>query len=516
MASSPVRRTELLGALSLAIDLGTGQPQTWVIQSCLAGLRFAESLGLTQQERREVFDLSLLRHLGCTAAASRVAALFGSEMNLQGSFTLDSKDTLRALAYMIQAAGKGEPLPSRARRIANILAAGPGAKDEDDQAHCEVAVQLAHRMSVDAHTLDHLNQVYERWDGRGVPHGLKGEAIALPARVVQLAEAAVTVWLADGTDAGMDAVVRLLRAHAGRIHDPALVDAFCRIAPDLFTALDPPSLWDALLAAEPGEPDYLAGEQLDEALTAVADFADLKSPYFIGHSRRVADLAVRAAEAYGLPAPDVLKVRRAAWVHDVGRVAVSSAIWNKPGALNEAEWERVRLHPHYTARIFARSPALEPLGALAALHHERLDGTGYPRQWPAAMLSPASRVLAAANAYCAITEARPHRPAQTPDQAAAMLRSEAKVGRLDSDAVNAVLIVAGHKVERPRRVGDLTPRELEILRLIARGLTNRQMAQHLLLSEKTVGHHIERLYSKIEVGTRAGATLYAVQNNLLD
>jgi HD-GYP domain-containing protein (c-di-GMP phosphodiesterase class II) len=512
MVSSPVRRAELLGALSLAIDLGTGQPQMWVMQCCLVGMRFAQSLGLTVPERREVYNLSLLRHLGCTAASSRVAALFGSEMNLQGSFLLDSKDTLRALAYMVKVAGQGESMPNRARYIANILAAGPGAKDEDDRMHCEVAVQLARRMNMDACTLDHLNQVYERWDGCGVPNGLKGEAIALPVRVVQLAEVAVTAWIAGG----LDLVEKLSRVHAGRIHDPALVESFCRVAPDLFAALDLPSLWDALLAAEPVEPACLSGQQLDEALTAAADFADLKSPYFIGHSRRVAELAARSAEVCSLPASDVLKVRRAGWVHDVGRVGVSSAIWNKPGPLNDAEWERVRLHPHYTARIFARSPALESLGALAALHHERLDGSGYPRQWPAAMLSPAARMLAAANTYCALTEARPHRPAQTSDQAAAVLRREAKAGQLDPEAVNAVLAAAGHKVERLRRVNDLTPRELEIMRLIARGLTNRQIAQHLLLSEKTVGHHVERLYSKIAVSTRAGATLYAVQNNLLD
>jgi HD-GYP domain-containing protein (c-di-GMP phosphodiesterase class II) len=512
MAPPQLRLAELLAALSLAIDLGTGQPMEWVMQCCLMGVQLAEVLGLDEQNRRKVYYLSLLRHLGCTAAASGVAAMFGSEMHLQEAFILDSQDFVRALSFMIRSAGKDQPLLQRARYLARVMAAGPAAKDADDRIHCEVAVRLAQRLKLDTELLDQLGQVYERWDGRGVPNRLKGEQIALPVRVVQLAEVAVTAQFL----AGSDTAVGLLRERANRLYDPVLVDAFCGVARDLFLQSETGSLWEMVLHSEPGASVYLSAEHLDNALLAVADFTDLKSPYLVNHSRRVADLAAQAAEQCGLPASDVVTVRRAGWIHDIGRVGVSAAIWNKAGALNDSEWERVRLHPNFTDRIFARSSTLKPLGALAALHHERLDGSGYHRQLPATLLPPTARLLAAADVYAALTEARPHRPMFSFDQAAAELRREARAARLDPEIVNAVLGAAGHKVERPRRVGDLTPRELEILRLLARGLSNRQMAQHLTISEKTVGHHVERLYTKIAVSTRAGATLYAVQHNLLD
>jgi HD-GYP domain-containing protein (c-di-GMP phosphodiesterase class II) len=203
-------------------------------------------------------------------------------------------------------------------------------------------------------------------------------------------------------------------------------------------------------------------------------------------------------------------------MHDIGRVGISASIWGKKGALTDAEWERVRLHPYYTERIFTRAESLALLGGLAAQHHERVDGSGYHHRLPGSSLAQISKLLAAADVYCAMTELRPHRPALSPDIAAEKLRREAKAGRLDSQAVDAVLNAAGHKVEKRRgRSTDLSEREIEVLRLMARGLTNRQMASQLFIAEKTVGHHIQHIYNKIGVSTRAAATLFAVQNDLL-
>jgi HD-GYP domain-containing protein (c-di-GMP phosphodiesterase class II) len=204
-------------------------------------------------------------------------------------------------------------------------------------------------------------------------------------------------------------------------------------------------------------------------------------------------------------------------IHDVGRVGVSNGIWNKSGPLTESEWERVRLHPYYTERIMNRSSALAPLGALAALHHERLDGSGYYRQVAPAQLSPAARILAAADVYQALTEPRPHRAACPPAAAADEVCRMMNAGKLDSDAVNAVLTVAGHRARPVRREwpGGLSEREVEVLRLIARGLSNRQMAASLVISEKTVSHHVQHIYDKIDVSTRAAATLFAMRNNLI-
>jgi DNA-binding CsgD family transcriptional regulator len=185
--------------------------------------------------------------------------------------------------------------------------------------------------------------------------------------------------------------------------------------------------------------------------------------------------------------------------------------------LTDGEWEQVRLHPYYTERIFSRAPALAPLGALAALHHERLDGSGYHRRLPGSQLPPAARILAAADAYHALTEPRPHRPAHPPEAAAAEIGREVQAGRLDRDAVNAVLSAAGHRVRTVRHAwpGGLSEREVEVLRLLARGHSNRQMAPILSISEKTVSHHIQHIYDKLDVSTRAAATLFAMRHDLL-
>lgn len=224
-----------------------------------------------------------------------------------------------------------------------------------------------------------------------------------------------------------------------------------------------------------------------------------------------------AAAQCGLPATDVVAVRRAGLVQDLGRVGVSAGIWNKPGSLTDSEWERVRLHPYDTERIFTRSSVLAPLGVLAGLHHERLDGSGYHRQIASPQLPMAARMLAAADVYQALTEPRPHRSACTLESAADAVLREAQAGRLDHDAVNAVLSAAGHRVQTRRRSwpAGLSEREVEVLRLLARGLSNRQMANSLSIAEKTVSHHIQHIYDKIDVSTRAAATLFAMRHDLL-
>jgi HD-GYP domain-containing protein (c-di-GMP phosphodiesterase class II) len=516
MSAPQLRLAELLASLSLAIDLGNGQPVEWVLKSCLLTARLGDVLGLSEGERREAYYVTLLRHVGCTSMAALTADVLVDELDIVSAFALmDEANMVMALGYLFQNVGKGLPPLKRAALLAKFFTAGPGLGAISIASHCEIAERLAERLGLEADTQRALRQVFERWDGKGMPNKLKGETITLSARLASLA-LDMSLFNMMG---GMEMATGVAQGRSGRFYDPALADAFLRRAPDLLAQLDTPSLWDAVLEAEPGSPLQLHGEQIENALLSVADFTDMKSPFLLGHSRHVADLAERAAQACALPMADVMMVRRAGLLHDIGRVGVTSAIWDKPGPLTEAEWERVRLHPNYTERIFSRSQALGPVGALAALHHERLDGSGYHRRLPATMLPPTARLLAAADAYSAMTETRPHRAALAPEAAADQLRREAKTGRLAADAVEAVLRVAGHPVKgssRAKLTADLSPRELDVLRLIARGHTNKQMAQSLILSEKTVGRHVERLYNKINVGTRAGATLFAVQNGLLD
>jgi HD-GYP domain-containing protein (c-di-GMP phosphodiesterase class II) len=271
-----------------------------------------------------------------------------------------------------------------------------------------------------------------------------------------------------------------------------------------------------VIDAEPALAVVLSADRFDGALEAIANFVDLKSPYFLGHARAVADLAAAAAEQSGLAEAQVRTLRRAGLVHGFGRLGVSNSIWDKPGPLGAGEWERVRLHPHVTERMLRQSEALAPLGAVAVQLRERLDGSGYPRVLQGAAISQSGRILGAADTYQAMLEPRAYRPPLAPDEAAAELRSEAKAGRLDADTVEAVLGAAGHRVSR-RREGPagLTEREVEVLRLLARGLSNKDIAQRLVISPKTVGNHVEHIYAKIDASTRAAAGLFAMRHGLL-
>lgn len=510
---APLRLAELLAALSLAQDLGTGQPLEWVMKCGLLGVRLADYLGLSDHDRREVYYLSLLRHIGCTATASLEADLFADELQLGEGLITDSKNLPQALGFLFRNTARGQTFSARARFLGKALTAGPAVKDVLDTIQCEAAVTLAGALGFTALTQYSLNQVFERWDGQGQPNHLRHDALALPVRVIQVAQMAVTFQMLAGTEAA----VRGVREHAGKSLDPALAAAFQQSAHDLLGGLTPPSLWEAVLAAEPHPSVHLTDEQFETALYALADFADMKSPFLLGHSRRVGELAAQAGERLKWSAAAVRQVKHAGLIHDIGRVGVSASIWNKAGPLAEGEWERVRLHPNFTERIFARSSWLSELGTLAALHHERLDGTGYHRRLPASLLAPAARVLAAADVYSALRETRPQRAALAPDQAVVEVRREAKAGRLDGDAVSAVLEAAGHWVEQPRRglAAHLTPRELEVIRLLVRGHTTKAIAQQLSITRKTTDHHIQNIYSKIGVSTRAGATLYALQSGLI-
>jgi HD-GYP domain-containing protein (c-di-GMP phosphodiesterase class II) len=248
----------------------------------------------------------------------------------------------------------------------------------------------------------------------------------------------------------------------------------------------------------------------------VCEGHNYQSPWFLGHSRGVAELAARASASYGLPEADVRLVRRAALVHDIGKVGVSAVVWGRAGALTDREWDGVRLHPYHTGRVFARSVALTPIGALASLHHERLDGSGYHRNLPAAMQPAPARLLAAANRFQSLVEARPHRAGHAPDRAAHALRTDAREGRLDQDAVRAVLTAAGER-PAPSRLPEsasLSPREIEVLRLLARGHTIKAAGASLGVAYKTVDCHVQNIYTKIGVNTRAGATLWAVERGL--
>jgi HD-GYP domain-containing protein (c-di-GMP phosphodiesterase class II) len=308
----------------------------------------------------------------------------------------------------------------------------------------------------------------------------------------------------------------LARKRSGGALDPGLARTFLEAADELLATIDVPSIWDRFLANEPRPHVEARPDRVDDVARAFAMFADLKSTYTLGHSTGVATLAKRAGIACGLGADELGMLERAAWLHDLGRVAVANGVWDKPGKLSVAEWERVRMHAYWTERALWQARPLRPIAQLAAGAHERSDGSGYHRSLPGAMLGRAARVLAAADAYHAMGEDRPHRPALAPEAAARELRDDVAAGKIDRDACAAVLDAAGVAAAPLPRPCGLTDREVEVIRLVARGASNKQIGAVLGISAKTVQHHVAHVYAKIGVSSRAGAALFATEHGLLD
>ncbi len=415
------------------------------------------------------------------------------------------------LRFLVRHLAEDLPPVRRAGLVARALA-DPGGQQRSLANHCEAAARLATRLGAPHAVCASLAHGYERWDGRGHPEGLAGEDVPIAVRIVAVARDA-ELWArhADWVTAG-----EVLAHRRGRAYDPAVVDVLAAQAEGWLAGIgDDPAA--AVLDAEPDPVLTIGAEAIDRALGAVADFADLKSPFLLGHSPGVADLAAAAAGAAGLPDDAAATLRRAGLVHDVGRVGVPSGIWDRPGPLTGDQWERVRLHPYLGERVLARCPLLAPYAELAALHHERADGGGYHRGVAGDQLGFAARLLAAADSHRAMTEARPHRPALTPAAAAAQLLDEADAGRWGRAEVDAVLAAAGEATRPPQvaRPAGLTEREVDVLRLIARGHPNKRVGATLGISPKTVGHHVEHIYAKAGVTTRAGATLFALEHGLL-
>jgi HD-GYP domain-containing protein (c-di-GMP phosphodiesterase class II) len=508
-----IRLAELLAVLSLAADLGMGQPMEHVIRQCLISLRLGRLMGVAESDREVIYYTALIAWVGCHVDAYEQARWFGDDTALKTDFRHTDLATPAAEAlFMLRHLGAGRPAAERIRLGAAFLTDGRRAADAMLHNHWLAADELAGRLGLDQRVRDSVEQTFERWDGKGVPNGARGEQILLTSRMVALADVIEVYHRAAGPAAAVD----VARRRRGTQFDPQLVDLFAAEAESLLAQLDQVTDWDSVIGAEPALGPPLTGARLEAALEAIADFTDVKSPFTIGHSRGVADLAGQAARSLGLGEAGARLVRRAGLVHDLGRLGVPNTIWDKPGKLSHGETERVRLHPYLTERMLARSAALAPLAPIAGQHHERLDGSGYPRGLSGAALSPGGRILAAADAYHARTEPRPHRPACPPAEAAAQLLALAQAGQLDGDAVAAVLAAAGHRAtRRVVRPAGLTSREVDVLRLLARGMSNRQIAAQLVISPKTAGHHVEHIYTKTGTTNRAMASLYAANNGLI-
>ena len=513
--SAPLRLSEFVATLALAQDNAFGQPLESQLRSCLLASWMCERAGFDPLTRETAYWVALLRYVGCTGHAHEVATVFGDEIAIRGQTLIhDAANPAEVMRDVIAFATRGKSPDDAAETVRMLQQTAKEWVVYNFKSGCEVAVMLVQRLGFPVGVQDALRCTFERWNGNGHPNHVKGEAIPLPMRVVHLSQDTEAIARIFSPEHALDTA----RDRRDRTYDPALVDLFLAHGAAWFDRLRTTEPWDAVLALEPEPHRRLDGDDLDAALTVAADFIDLKSPYMGGHSRRCADLAAAAARVLGFTEEATRTLRRAALVHDFGTTAVPNSIWDKPGPLTRTEFDRVELHPMLTEQMLRRSPGLAALNPAAAAHHEKRDGSGYHKRLRGDAGDPGAGVLAATEIYVGMTTERADRPAHSAEDAAAELRRLESAGAIESRACRAVLVAAGHgesealSTKRAQHPAGLSAREVEVLRLAARGLTARQIADRLFISPKTTDHHIQHIYNKIGVSTRAAAALWAMQH----
>jgi HD-GYP domain-containing protein (c-di-GMP phosphodiesterase class II) len=482
-----------------------------MLRSSIIACTMADLVGLGARQRGVVYYGDLLAWIGCHADSPEVSALFDDDIAYRAATYEIDLSGLPLMRLLLGHVAADESPVRRAVSRAAFMVSARQQMTKVIESHYASAGELADRLQMGPHVRTALGYTFERWDGAGLPTGAQGEDIPIEMRIVHLADVA-EVFLRER---GVENAVTMVAQRSGKQFDPAIAEAFTRAARELVRGLPTGDTWRAALDQAPDRDVTLNPEELDDLLVAIADFVDLRSPYRHGHSRRVADLAAAAAGHYGLPEAEVTQVRRAGWIHDVGRMGVSSGVWTKTTPLTSTERERVFLYPHLTQRIISRIPGLRGVAALAGLHRERLDGSGYPKGVDGSFLSASARILAAADAYQSMTEPRGFREALSEDAAARHLRRAANAGTLDPAAVEITLHAAhGESASPATSPARLTTRELEILRLVAVGRSNREIADALVLSEKTVRNHLEHIYTKAGVSNRVSASLFALKHGI--
>lgn len=505
-----VRLAELVASLSAATDLARGQRDGQALRAATLATRLADRAGLRAADLSHVYWATLLRYVGCTATSHDFAqGLGGDDIAVRAAGDrIDATNERDLLEFLTKLGMFGGPL-HKAADVARAFMRVRRVATEATKADCEVASLMAERLGMPDPVRVAVTQLFERWDGHGGPSGLQGEAIAAPARYAGVAFTALMFADTGGADSATAAV----QSWAGKLLDPEICAQFLSQADDQLGAIAAEDPWRAALEAEPRPHRVIREPEVDDVIEAFGDLIDLKTPYLFGHSAHVAELCEEAARRLALSRADATLVRRAARLHDLGRVAVPTGILEKPPPLTTAEREQAELHPYHSERILARSTLLAPLARVAGAHHERLDGSGYHRGTKAASQDTCMRILAAADALAELMEDRPGRTALPVAKAASTLRSQP----LDAEAVAAVLAAAGAEPSPAAAQSPcgLTSREVEILRLAARGLKMKEIAAELVISTATVHTHIAHIHKKTGISTRAGLAMFAMEHDLL-
>jgi HD-GYP domain-containing protein (c-di-GMP phosphodiesterase class II) len=518
-APPPLTMGQLLCAFAYASDLAFGLQLEDSLRSCYLAVRLARALGLPDDQCAATYYAALLKDAGCTSwttelarawqtdeiVARRELILYGGTANLR-AFT----------GWMRQFVAKDRSLVEKVSRYMRVLTTSRAFVAEAIATSTAAARRIADRLGMPESVASGVYNLFEQWNGRGAPQGLRGEQIPQVARLV-LPTFFVVPFHRVG---GREAAVQVARTLRGQAFDPATSDAFLRLAADssFWADLESSDIQRTILAVEPAHTlPPVTEEMIDHVALAFADFIDLKSRYAAAHSRRVGAVAEQLARLMGCAEVAVVQIRRAGLLHDLGLVAVPSYTlerhWN---VLTAAEQDAYRLHPYHGERVLRRVPALAPLADMVGTHQERMDGSGYYRGLTGANISLGARIIAVADRLDELTHDEPGSPARPVADALRQLDQEP----LDPDIVAALRRCLGERTalaSAPPRVqpAGLTEREVEVLRLAARGITRREIGCRLAISENTVRHHLEHVYNKTGTANRVSATLFAMEHGLL-
>jgi HD-GYP domain-containing protein (c-di-GMP phosphodiesterase class II) len=430
-------RAEIIAAFSYALDLTEGQPAGHSVRCCWIGMNIGRELQLSAAELGDLYYVLLLKDLGCSSNAARICELYAADDRaFKAGYKTAGTSLAATLHFVFSKTARGRPLAERAATIGNILVNGSGLAQELILSRCTRGADIARTLRFPPAVCEGIYRLDEHWDGSGKPGQLRGSAIPLASQIALLSQV-VDVFR---DHAGPTAALEEARRRAGKWFDPALVRALEAAAgrPDFWPTLSSSLVEGRVVRLAPAEPPALVDDDyLDDIAYAFGQVIDAKSPFTAGHSRRVGELSLGMAARLGIPAGRARWLRRAAVLHDVGKLGVSSAILEKPAGLDEREWEEMRSHAVHTRAILGRIGALSDLADVAAAHHERLDGTGYPLRLDGSAIPVETRLITACDYYDALTSDRPYRAAMPVEQALAIM-DEAVGSALDPDCVAAL------------------------------------------------------------------------------
>lgn len=439
---APIRVAEVLSALSYALDLTEGQPMGHTVRTCVLGMRIAQEIGMPVEAQVDLYYALLMKDAGCSSNASRMFQILGTD-DIRAKRDVKTTDWTKigweSLEYALSHVRTGAPFLERVRALVEVAVNQKRNARELVQIRCERGANIARRMRLSEPAAAAIRSLDELWNGAGQPDGLRGEEIPWFSRIMNLAQNLDVFYMTQGSDAAIE----MAEKRSGQWFDPDLVRAFLSISKDAALWSDVDNADRRAIDLEPRETTFRADEDtLDEICLAFADVIDAKSPFTYKHSTGVAGAAVAIGQTLGMTAQELVTIRRAGLLHDIGKLSVSNSILDKPGKLTDQEWVVVKQHPYYTLEILRRIPGFRNLSDMAASHHEKLDGSGYFRHLTADHLSLPARILVVADIFDALHARRPYRDALPTETVFAIMQKDAPLA-LDADCFKALQCSSG-------------------------------------------------------------------------